>query len=215
MSTPIHSCGLLTLVVGQMATNCYILFDSRFRKAVVIDPGEDDEYIASTLARESLTLSMILLTHAHFDHILAAYSLEVRFGVSTHMHKLDNFLLKRMQSSTEYFLGFKPPDLPPQNINYYDGNAILLGDCRIDVLETPGHTPGSVSLYIRKEQMLFCGDLLFARGVVGRTDFVYSNIDDLHKSLHLVLGLPSNIVVYPGHGESTTIGEERRFHSVL
>lgn len=173
-----------TLVVGQMATNCYIVGD------IIIDPGDDAEYIMSRLDAKP---RMIVATHGHFDHIMAAFALQRAYNIPFYIHKDDEFLLKNMRSSAKHFLGLPDVDPPPVP-------SRLQG---ISFIHTPGHTPGSICLKFGDE--LFVGDTLFAGGGIGRTDFSYSNKKDLEKSIHTILSFPKETKLFPGHGESFTI----------
>lgn len=203
---------VIRLVVGQLATNCYILEDTQTHEGLIFDPGDDDEYIVDTLLKNSINPRMLLLTHGHFDHCLAALALEARFQIPTLMHDRDIVLLKRMRETAEYFLNHSITDLPPQSVKPYEGVKIAFGNHTIQVIETPGHTPGSVCLYLSKESIIFSGDLLFEGGLVGRTDFSYSNKDKLKSSINTILGLPDSVAIYPGHGEKTTVEKEKKYH---
>lgn len=190
------------LVVGQMAANCYIISDGQ--ESVVIDPGDDGQYI---LAKIETPISAIVATHGHFDHILSAMELQTSFGVPFLIHADDVFLLKGMQESSKHFLGIQS-DPPPQVARTIaDGEVLPLG---LRVMHTPGHTPGSVTLLV--DTIAFVGDVLFEGGAVGRTDFSYSDSELLAASIKKILALPSETILYSGHGISTTVELERRVH---
>lgn len=181
-----------TLVVGQMATNCYIV------NGIIIDPGDDAEYIMSRLMTKP---TMIVATHGHFDHIMAAYALQIAYNIPFYIHPDDNFLLATMRSSAKHFLSLKEIDPPPtpsplKNLSF---------------IHTPGHTPGSTCLQF--EDVLFTGDTIFADGAVGRTDFSYSSPELLKTSLYGILLLPPQTRILPGHDKETTVGLEKSFHS--
>lgn len=187
---------IIALPVGQMAANCYIVGN------VIIDPGDDAEYIISHLPTSP---EFIILTHGHFDHIMAAFAIQKTYNIPVYLHANDIFLVKRMRESAKHFLGITtdpPPETTPITRSEYGG---------LTILHTPGHTPGSICLV--GEGMIFTGDTIFADGAVGRTDHDYSSPGDLRLSMTNILKLPANTVMYPGHGEPTTVGKERLYHS--
>ena len=195
-----------TLVVGQMAVNCYFLTDPKSKNTLVIDPGDEANYLSQEIEKEGLKPIAILATHGHFDHILGALELQLMYNIPFRLNKKDEFLLSRMKSSAEYFLGRNVTELPPTvTETLEDEEKIRLGDDDIQVIATPGHTPGSMSLYVPSEHSVLVGDLLFAAGGVGRTDFAYSSQSDLQTSIQKILALPHKTTIYAGHGESTSI----------
>lgn len=174
-----------TLIVGSMATNCYIVNDE-----IIIDPGDDAEYIMSHLTKKP---SMIVATHGHFDHIMAAYALQLAYNIPFYIHEDDIFLLSRMQSSARHFLGLKDVDPPPTPSKIKTPPFI----------HTPGHTPGSICL--KFSDTLIVGDTMFAGGGVGRTDFSYSDPRKLSISIKKIRSFPKNTRVLPGHGAEFTL----------
>lgn len=190
---------IVTLPVGQMAANCYIKDD------IIIDPGDDAEFIMSKVTRPKL----IIATHGHFDHIMAAFAIQVAFHIPFAMHKDDEFLLATMQKSASHFLHVKDVD-PPPKVNWYLRHGEKIGD--FTVVHTPGHTPGSICLQIKED--IFVGDTMFANGGIGRTDFSYSDRGALDSSLHRIFSLPGKLVVRPGHGEPTTVQKEKEYHTI-
>ncbi len=193
------------LTLGQLQTNCYITYCGK--EAVIIDPADESEFIAEKIQRLNLKPSAILATHGHFDHILAAGELQIIFNIPFYIHLADKFLLKEMNSSASFWLKQKINRPLPQNIEFIKkGFSLKFGECRLKIMETPGHTPGSTCF--SGENVLFSGDTLFKNGV-GRTDFSYSNKSHLEKSLEKIFRLPPKTLVYPGHGEKTTINEEK------
>ncbi|MDO8451599.1 MAG: MBL fold metallo-hydrolase [bacterium] len=197
------------LVVGQMQANCYLLVDTTAEEALVIDPGDDAQYIIGKLLEYRVSPIAILGTHGHFDHIIAASELQVSFGIPFLIHEDDRFLVSRMQETAKHFLGYAVPEPPPiisRSLNERD--RVSLGTHDLEVFHTPGHTPGSVCYYLREEHVLFTGDLLFADGGVGRTDFSYSDPKMLEASISRVFSLPTDTELLPGHGEATSIGRE-------
>ncbi|MFH0863832.1 MAG: MBL fold metallo-hydrolase [Candidatus Gottesmanbacteria bacterium] len=187
------------LVVGQLATNCYLCFDDINREAVVIDPGDDAQFILNRLQDLKLHPKTIIATHGHFDHVLGTTELKLSLNIPFLINEKDLFLIKQAKSSAHHFLGIKvdPVILPDQFIK--EGDLINFGSESLRVLETPGHTPGGISLIGNK--IVFTGDTLFADGV-GRTDFSYSSKDDLTKSIKRLQKIQRNYTFYPGHGDS-------------
>lgn len=199
---------VLRLPVGQMAANSYIVFDPQSQEAIIIDPGDDGQYIIETIAKHNLTPMTIIATHGHFDHIMAACELQISYNLPFFIHKNDEFLVRRMQENAEHFLRIKIVDPPPViSGNIIEGAEISIGAQSLQVIETPGHTPGSISLYDKEGGFVIVGDLLFAEGMVGRTDHKYSSPLDLSKSIQRIVELPSDTVVYSGHGEETTVAD--------
>lgn len=204
---------VISLVVGPISTNCYIVFCERTREAVVIDPGFDrfDEDIVLGKIRElGLSVKYIINTHGHIDHISGNAKLKRETGAKIAVHADDAEML--IDPSKNYFIGalFSTYGVSPPDILLKDGDEIRVGDIRIRVLHTPGHTPGSISLYIEEEGVVFTGDTLFA-GSIGRTDLPGSSHEKIMRSIReKLLSLPDETRVYPGHGPETTIGIERR-----
>ncbi len=193
---------ITTIKVGGMGTNCYILADNKSCKAVIIDPGDDGDYITQVISDKKLIPTEIVATHGHFDHILSVTELKLTYKIPFSMHANDQFLLKTMSSSAKHYLNIVADPSPILDKTLQEGNTVKIGRFNFHVLETPGHTPGSICLYHKKSDNLFVGDLLFAAGGVGRTDFSYSNAGQLQKSLDKINKLSTGTRIYPGHGES-------------
>lgn len=190
------------LVVGTLSTNCYLVWEKKTRKALIIDPGDDGGFIIQKIQDLMLSPQNIIVTHGHFDHVLAATELKLVFAIPFLIHRADLFLLRQAQQSAKHFLGIEvdPPAEPDEFVK--EGNFLKIGHEELKVLETPGHTPGGISLL--GKGIVFTGDTLFSSGF-GRTDFSYGSKENLQKSLVKLFKLPGNTVVYPGHGEETTI----------
>jgi glyoxylase-like metal-dependent hydrolase (beta-lactamase superfamily II) len=197
-----------TLPVGQMAANCHlvILEDDQ---ALIIDPGDDADLIIQNITEQNCQPTAILATHGHFDHIMAAFELQLAYNIPFLIHPKDQFLLKRMQETANHFLpGTKCPPPPAQVAPLQEGK-LTLDSFNFTVIPTPGHTPGSVCLYFPDQNILFAGDLLFAGGGYGRTDFSYSNILQLQDSIEQIMQLPADTTIFCGHGRSSTVEEEK------
>ena len=197
---------LETFASGPLETNTYILGCPHTRKACVIDaPLGCLAGVIKALKKHQLTLVKILLTHSHLDHIADASSLKKEFNVPLFIHSLDAENLSTPgKDGIPLFLPVK--GIEPDGF-LEEGEIVYVGDLEIQVLCTPGHTPGGVCFYLPKEEVLFSGDTLF-QGSMGRIDFPQSDPSNMWKSLKKLSFLPSQTKVFPGHGPSTTIGTE-------
>ncbi len=192
--------------LGQLQANCYFLVEGK--DCLVIDPGDEANFILEELQRRKLKLTALLATHGHFDHVGAVGEIQMSFDIPLYIFREDLFLIDRLEETAEYFLGYKPHFLKPTNIKYLQEGKLRITDYELQIIQTPGHTPGSCSYYFAKENVVFTGDTLFKQGI-GRYDFSYSDKNELKKSLQKILSLPKENVVYPGHGDVTTIQEEK------
>lgn len=194
-------------IVGPLETNCYLVYCSKTLEAVIIDPGAEAEKIFPIIHELKLKPKAVLNTHGHIDHVGANRDFKEKFGLPIYLHPADQVLLQRNQQlELSLLLGAKEP--PPPDRELADGDVIEFGEISLRVIHTPGHSPGSVSFL--GNNYLFSGDTLFYGGV-GRTDLPGGSWRDLERSIReKILTLPDEIIVLPGHGPSTTIGEERR-----
>ncbi|MFQ5946155.1 MAG: MBL fold metallo-hydrolase [Anaerolineae bacterium] len=203
-----------TLVLGLLQTNCYLVGDEESAEALVIDPAAEHERILDALSLRGWSAAGIVATHGDFDHVLAAAAVKEATSASFQLHRGDEDSLHRMQENAAAFLGVVA-DAPPEVDGYLEeGDELRFGGSSLGVLWTPGHTPGSVSLY-DGEGSVFSGDALFS-GSVGRTDLPGGDLATLIASIReklLILG--DEVTVYPGHGPATTVGRERRFNAFL
>lgn len=200
-----------TLVVGQLAANCYLAVCEETGSLAIIDPGDDGEFIVQKILGLKLKPEFIVATHGHFDHILAATELKLAFRIPFYLHQKDLSILKRTQQTAEYFLGISVD--PPPKVDKFikEGDILRFGKEKLAVMETPGHTPGGICLYSNLGGVLFSGDTLFASGGIGRTDLDGSSLKDLINSIKTKLFiLPEETLVYPGHGEEATIELAKR-----
>lgn len=194
-----------TLVLGQLNTNCYLVWCSKTKETIIIDPADEGNYISEKILQKKLKPKAIIVTHGHFDHVLAVTELKLAFDILFYMSKNDLPIFGRTEKTTEYFAHFRADPPPKVDVYLEDKDTIGFGNQILQVMETPGHTPGSISLY--SKGVLFSGDTLFAGGV-GRTDFSYSSNKDLVSGVKKLLKLPPKTKVYPGHGPKTTIKDE-------
>jgi hydroxyacylglutathione hydrolase len=197
------------LPVGILGCNCSIIGDEETREAIVIDPGDDVSDIIAILDRHQLTVTMIVITHAHIDHIGGAEKLRAHTGAPVYMHEADKMLSDNLAVQASW-LGVETPKDPGIDKPAHEGDVIRAGSVEAHVLHTPGHTPGSLSLYLPLQKKLIAGDTLF-NSSIGRTDLPGGDTEQIARSIRGKLyTLPPDTIVYPGHGETTTIGFEKR-----
>jgi hydroxyacylglutathione hydrolase len=204
------------LPVGLLQCNCSIIGDPQSREAIVVDPGDEVERVLDLIGRYKLEVKAIVSTHAHIDHVGGLAKLYQYTGAPVMMHGADLPLYRGMEVQAE-FLGMRPPELVEVHQLLKEGDVLHWGNFLANVIHTPGHSPGSVSLYLPTDggnatlskPQVFAGDTLFA-GSIGRTDLWGGSYDQIMDSLRdKLLQLPDVTVVHPGHGQSTTIGHER------
>ena len=202
------------LRVGPLQCNCSIFGEEQSREGLVVDPGDDIDQVLAVVRRHQLKVKAILITHAHIDHIGGAQKLKLATGAPVYMNANDAEL-KRMLSVQASWLGVPEPEQPDIDVPMKDGDRVVMGAAEFHVLHTPGHTQGSVSLWIPSEGKLVAGDSLF-RDSFGRTDLPGGDGHQILRSIHdKLLPLPPETVVVPGHGDNTTIGRERQFNPFL
>jgi hydroxyacylglutathione hydrolase len=200
--------------VGPLQCNCSILGDETSLEAIVVDPGDDIPTILSILDKHNLTVKQIVITHAHIDHIAGAQRLKRVTGAPILYNQNDLPLVKMMDVQAGW-LGMATPEVPNPDDTLEDNKVIAVTGLSGSILHTPGHTQGSVCLYLPDETLLIAGDTLFA-GSVGRTDLPGGDTRQLLHSIHdRLLTLPDEVMVISGHGSRTTIGEERESNPFL
>jgi hydroxyacylglutathione hydrolase len=198
----------------MLQCNCSIFGDEQTREAVVIDPGDNIDEILAVLARHSLKVTAIVITHAHIDHIGGAAKLKAATGAPVHMNQNDQELYDHLDVQAGW-LGMETPQLTAIDVNVKDGDSVALSGTAFHVLHTPGHTQGSISLWIPAENKLIAGDTLF-RDSIGRTDLPGGDGRQILRSIHdKLLSLPEGAIVVPGHGPNTTIGREKERNPFL
>jgi hydroxyacylglutathione hydrolase len=202
------------LPVGPLQCNCSIFGDETSREAVVIDPGDEIGRITAILEKHQLRVKAIIVTHAHIDHIGGAQKLKALTGAPVYMNFNDQDLYDHIDVQAQW-LGIEAPAKTDIDVNAREGESVKLGTAEFQVLETPGHTQGSISVWIPAENKLLAGDTLFLDSI-GRTDLPGGNSRQILQSIHdKLLPLDDAVVVIPGHGQNTTIGRERRRNPFL
>jgi glyoxylase-like metal-dependent hydrolase (beta-lactamase superfamily II) len=196
------------LPVGILQCNCSIFGDEQSHEAVVIDPGDEIQKIFAILAKHQLKVKAIIITHAHIDHIGGAQKLKAATGAPIYMNANDQALSERLDTQAAW-LGMATPERAKIDVDAREGEKVTLGPAEFQVLHTPGHTQGSISLWIPAENKLIAGDTLFLDSI-GRTDLPGGDYEQILRSIHdKLLPLDDTTAVIPGHGPNTTIGRER------
>lgn len=194
--------------VGIIGTNCYILYDEDVKEAILIDPGDNAQFLIRSIKEAGLKPVAILLTHAHFDHIGAVSEIRGSFDIPIYVGEKD----KDMLADGNMNMGGFTVSLNEKDIILKGGESLHIAGIDIDVISTPGHTKGGLCFYIKDANILFSGDTMF-RYSWGRTDFPGGNAKELMDSIHdKLLPLPEETVVYPGHEGMTDIRTERITH---
>ncbi len=203
------------LPVGMLACNCSIVGDESTGEAVVIDPGDNVERVQEILTRNNLRAKYIVATHAHIDHVGGIEKLKRATGAAVLMHQSDLPLYENLAAQAAW-LGIPAPSSVAVDQFLKEGDVLRSGGLRFEVLHTPGHSPGSLCLYLPAGQSrIFSGDTLFQNSI-GRTDLWGGSYGQILRSIHeKLMRFPDETPVYPGHGDSTTIGEERETNPFL
>jgi hydroxyacylglutathione hydrolase len=195
------------IAVGAFEVNCWIISNAQ-NQAIVIDPGAEPEILNAYIRKNHLSVNGYLVTHAHMDHISALAAMCTAFPAPIRMHPAD--AAWAFSSANQMVPYYAPPVMPPTEFLHADlteSRANRMGDFIYDVLETPGHSPGSVCLYFPTIETLFSGDTIVA-GSAGRTDFPGGSAEDMARSLQRITQLPPKTRICPGHGPATTLAEE-------
>jgi glyoxylase-like metal-dependent hydrolase (beta-lactamase superfamily II) len=195
-----------TVVVGALETNCYLVFCEETRECVIVDPGAEPEKIFRSIGEKNLKPTILANTHGHVDHVGANKDIKDKFDIPLCIHAADSSLLDNiLASAMGFFIGAKKSPKPDRFLD--EGESIHFGKSFLEVLHTPGHSPGSISLI--GDGFLLSGDVLFCGGV-GRTDLPGGSWDQLENSIkEKIFVLPDETLVLPGHGPSTSVGQEK------
>lgn len=201
--------------VGKLFTNCYVVACQETKETIIIDPGFDKaneaEKIVKFITENSLKLKFVVNTHGHPDHVCGNGIIKENFKTPILIHEKDAFMLGKLGKVLAKLFGFNTTS-PPANILLKDEDTIKFGKITLTVMHTPGHSPGSICL--TGENEVFTGDTLFA-GSIGRTDLPQSSEKDMKNSLEKLKCLPNHFMVYPGHGPTTTVREEKENNPFL
>ena len=200
------------LIVGPLFSNCYIVWDEDTKQGVIIDPGDDADVILKSVEKLGIKIIYILATHGHFDHVGAVAPLKRQLKAEFLAHKDDFFFIEDGENAARRWgVDIEQPPKPDRFLK--DGDKIKIGNFHLEVIHTPGHSPGGISFLYDK--MLFGGDTLF-QGSIGRTDFRKGSFEDLSNAIKTRLyTLPDDTIVYTGHGPITTIGDEKRYNAFV
>lgn len=205
--------GIETIVVGSLGVNC-LLVDCGNGEGILVDPGAEPGRILDAVARRKLKLRYLINTHGHFDHVGANRTVLEQTGATLLIHQADELQLQRAKEVSAMY-GLMAENSPAPNKYLEDGMILEVGITRIRVIHTPGHTPGGCSLYLEDRRTVITGDTLFADSI-GRTDLPGGSFETLIASIKSkLLTLPDDTVAIPGHGPSTTIGQEKRENEFL
>jgi hydroxyacylglutathione hydrolase len=204
-----------TFVCGPLQTNVYLLLDPVAREAVIIDPSiETGEPLQRAMEwrASGIRLTAIWNTHGHFDHVYDNARWKKEFGVPIYAHPADAFFLEHLREQSLWF-GLPAPEITTADFEINVGSSLQVGAYHAQILDLPGHSPGSVGFYFEPSAVCISGDVLFA-GSVGRTDLPACSEADLANSVRQLYALPPQTQILPGHGESTTVGDEMRTNPV-
>lgn len=199
------------ITLGVVQTNAYLVGDTETKEAILIDPVDEAETLLKTAQDLGWTIKLILITHAHFDHVLASKPLKEMTNAPVYIHGDAALMLKYVPESGMRFFNVRfPESAEPDRLLTTESEIIELGGIKLETLYTPGHAPGHLAFYLRDHNVVFSGDALF-KGSIGRTDLPGGNVTELMESIfNQLLTLPDETVVLSGHGGKTTIGDERQ-----
>ena len=199
-----------SMTLGMVATNCYLIINKETKEALLIDPADNALRISNAIEENVCTLKAILLTHGHFDHIMALNELKKRYNVPVYAHEEEEDVLKQSSLNMSGMIG--QIYTTQADIYVKDGEHLKLAGLDIIVLHTPGHTKGGVCYYLPEEKVLMSGDTLFHCSI-GRTDFPTGSMSQLVRSVkEQLFVLPDDVQVYPGHDSVTSIGYEKQYN---
>lgn len=203
---------IIKIVAGAFSVNCYIIYSETTKEGIVVDPGGDTDRIIKAIDDNKIIIKKIILTHGHGDHIGAVSELKNKYDIPVSIHENDLIMAQDANINLSYMMPMGATHITPDEV-LKDGDMIEVGDMMIEVIHTPGHTPGCISLKVGKH--LFTGDTLF-KGSIGRTDLPNGDFDQIITSIReRLLVLEDDTIVLPGHGESSTIFYEKMYNSFL
>lgn len=196
---------IIQLPIGLVGSNCYLVYDKGKGTGAVVDPGGDIQPVLDAIRENGLQIRYILNTHGHFDHSFSNAALKSALNVPLGIHPDDKDLLR--EGGGAPWFGMSAVSSPQPELALTEGLVLEVGSLHIQVIHTPGHTPGSICLYIPEDQALLTGDTLFP-GSIGRTDLPGGDSERLMQSLRRLLSLPPQTTLYPGHGPATSLSQE-------
>lgn len=196
---------------NMLQENCFVVSDET-KECAIIDCGafyqEERDMIIDYIKKNQLIPKHLLATHGHLDHNFGNSCMQKEFGLTPKVHHKDKFLMESIKQQAQLLLGLDLTEEQPKDVDYLTKDDVIeFGNQRFTIIETPGHTPGSVFFYNEKEHIVFSGDTIFKRSI-GRTDLEGGSMFQMIQTLRFVSQLPDKTILYPGHGESTTIGDE-------
>lgn len=195
--------------VGELQANCYFITEGN--DLLIIDPGDQAAFLLEEMSRRNLHLVGIVATHGHFDHIMAVGEIQMSFDLPLHISKEDMFLVQRLGKTAHHFLRHNSLIVEPKKVVDAAEGPLTIGPFQLEIIHTPGHTPGSTSFYIQEENALFTGDTVF-KGSVGDYSHSYSDKHDLFESLGKLERKVGEAALYPGHGEPSLLREELKHY---
>lgn len=210
---------LFSRAIGQLASNTYLLYDEQTKEGILIDPGEDCQSILEVVSEHNVQVLAIFATHGHFDHLLGLLEVRLATGAEFFLHAKDEFLLARAQKTAQHFLGYLPDPVPTTFTPLIDGARQTLSNFSLQIIHTPGHTPGSTCFYLagdKKIKIFYNNQLLDNSGLIFTGDTLlpeektdlshqYSSNKAWYDSIKKIASLPPNTLVLPGHGEAAPL----------
>lgn len=198
-----------SLSVGPLENNCFIIANEGTGESLLVDPGDEPDRILDVINENEFKVKYLVCTHAHFDHVGAVPEIKKETNAKIVIHRDEVSIYEKVPDLSALF-GFEIDPLPEPDILVLEGDQLVVGDLKFQILHTPGHSPGGICLY--GEGIIITGDTIFA-GSVGRTDLYGGDIEKLKKSIKRLMTLPDEVKIFPGHGPQSTIGYEKNNNS--